>query len=245
MFDVTETGKRIKELRGKTSQDKCAKDLGISRGALSYYENGERKPDAELLYRMSEYFGVSADYILGLSNTMTIDKDIQTACKVTGLNEETILKLESEKKEWENQTEGNGIAQIETYFYVRNQIISSQLFENIIYNCCELYENSISCLNNWEFPFYYISEFAKKIDVLENKLLLHIKNSVFDAIISNEGSERCDLDRYNIFKSAEKISDMFDKRDDYMNFSKEETLKYLKIDSKTLHKMQQEDNNNG
>ena len=36
MFDVKKMGKRIKELRGKASQDECAIKLGISRGALSY-----------------------------------------------------------------------------------------------------------------------------------------------------------------------------------------------------------------
>ncbi len=93
VFDATLTGKRIKELRGNVSQDKCAQELGISRGALSFYENGDRKPDAEILYKMCNYFSVSADYLLGLSNNKTTDFDIAIACKVTGLSETAIKHI--------------------------------------------------------------------------------------------------------------------------------------------------------
>lgn len=93
MYNATITGERIKELRGKKSQDQCAKELGISRGALSFYENGERKPDAEILYRMCEYFSVSADYLLGITDVPTLKKNIQNACKTTGLSQKAITAI--------------------------------------------------------------------------------------------------------------------------------------------------------
>lgn len=48
----------------KYSQLKVAMDLSISREALSYYENGKRSPDVEMLLRLSRYFGVSVDYLI-------------------------------------------------------------------------------------------------------------------------------------------------------------------------------------
>lgn len=48
----------------KYSQQKVALDLGISREALSYYENGKRSPDVEMLCLFSAYFGVSIDYLI-------------------------------------------------------------------------------------------------------------------------------------------------------------------------------------
>ena len=66
MFDSKIMGKRIRKLRGAVPQDELAKDLGITQQTLSRYENGERNPDAEILYRMSEHFEVSANYLLGL-----------------------------------------------------------------------------------------------------------------------------------------------------------------------------------
>ena len=103
VFNATVIGKRIKDLRGKTPQEQCAKDLGISRGALSFYENGERKPDAEILVRMCEYFKVSADYLLGLSDVESVDPDIQATCELIGLSEEAVNKL-SDLKEKDKRT---------------------------------------------------------------------------------------------------------------------------------------------
>ncbi len=58
--------KGLKEIRKRKgfSQLKVAFDLNISREALSYYENGKRSPDIAMLCRMSDYFGVSIDYLI-------------------------------------------------------------------------------------------------------------------------------------------------------------------------------------
>ena len=56
----------LREVRKKKhySQLKVAMDLSISREALSYYENGQRSPDLEMLVRLSNYFNVSIDYLI-------------------------------------------------------------------------------------------------------------------------------------------------------------------------------------
>lgn len=46
------------------SQLKVAMDLSISREALSYYENGKRSPDVEMLVTLSKYFNVSIDFLI-------------------------------------------------------------------------------------------------------------------------------------------------------------------------------------
>lgn len=46
------------------NQLKVAMDLSISREALSYYENGKRSPNIEMLVALSEYFNVSIDYLI-------------------------------------------------------------------------------------------------------------------------------------------------------------------------------------
>ena len=48
----------------KYSQLKVAMDLSISREALSYYENGKRSPDLDMLVLLSNYFGVSIDFLI-------------------------------------------------------------------------------------------------------------------------------------------------------------------------------------
>lgn len=56
----------LREIRKKRgiSQLKASFALNISREALSYYENGKRSPDVDMLLKMSDYFGVSIDYLI-------------------------------------------------------------------------------------------------------------------------------------------------------------------------------------
>ncbi len=50
--------------RKRLNQLKVALDLNISRESLSYYENGKRSPDVEMLIKLSKYFNVSIDYLI-------------------------------------------------------------------------------------------------------------------------------------------------------------------------------------
>lgn len=81
----------LRENTGKKRQE-VADDLKISRASLEYYEKGKRKPDIEVLVRLADYYGVSTDYLLGLSDVSTTDKDLQFVCDYTGLNAH-IIKL--------------------------------------------------------------------------------------------------------------------------------------------------------
>ena len=56
----------LREIRKQKgySQLKVAMDLNISREALSYYENGKRNPDIQMLLILSDYFNVSIDFLI-------------------------------------------------------------------------------------------------------------------------------------------------------------------------------------
>ena len=62
--------RKMSELRKarNLSQRRVAGDLGISQALLSHYENGAREPGLDFVCRACRYYGVSADYILGLSD---------------------------------------------------------------------------------------------------------------------------------------------------------------------------------
>ena len=57
-------GLRLIRKKKGYSQLKVAMDLNISREALSHYETGKRSPEIEMLRTLSEYFGVSIDYLV-------------------------------------------------------------------------------------------------------------------------------------------------------------------------------------
>lgn len=55
--------KLIRKQKGY-NQLKVAMDLSISRESISYYENGKRSPDVQMLLILSDYFNVSIDYLI-------------------------------------------------------------------------------------------------------------------------------------------------------------------------------------
>ena len=83
---------QLREQRGITQQE-LADKLKITRQSLSLYEKAERTINIELLARIADFFNVSTDYLMGRTDTATMNEDIQTACKITGLSEEAINKF--------------------------------------------------------------------------------------------------------------------------------------------------------
>ncbi|MGD6993952.1 helix-turn-helix domain-containing protein [Sutcliffiella horikoshii] len=57
-------GKRLKELRGKRSQEEVAEKIGISRARLSHYETGRSEPDSETLQNIADFYDVPIDYLI-------------------------------------------------------------------------------------------------------------------------------------------------------------------------------------
>ena len=69
----------------KISQRKAATELGVSQALLSHYENGVREPGLQFVVRAADYYGVSADYLLG--RTMARDGGAILAGDVTDSSE--------------------------------------------------------------------------------------------------------------------------------------------------------------
>ena len=62
---------RIKELRHKNSltQKQLSVQLGVSQQVVSRWERGDLMPSLDAIAKMSEFFGVTMDYISGRSNS--------------------------------------------------------------------------------------------------------------------------------------------------------------------------------
>ena len=61
---------RLKLLRhaGRMTQKDVSDLLDVTRSAYTYYERDRSKPDFDTLVTLSKVFGVSIDYLVGLSN---------------------------------------------------------------------------------------------------------------------------------------------------------------------------------
>jgi transcriptional regulator with XRE-family HTH domain len=77
---------RLRELRNEKglSQKALAEILHCAQNTISQWENGTREMDAPVLKKISEYFSVSTDYILGTSDTK---KDVPADAYHPSLNE--------------------------------------------------------------------------------------------------------------------------------------------------------------
>lgn len=61
---------RIKELRVEDglSQSELSRRTGLSQAAIALWESGDRVPNAISIIKLANFFEVSSDYILGLSD---------------------------------------------------------------------------------------------------------------------------------------------------------------------------------
>lgn len=70
-----------------------SKVLGISRQAVSQYADGTGQPNVDKLRMIADYFGVSTDYLVGLSDIPTRNETIRGIHEKTGLWEDAISSL--------------------------------------------------------------------------------------------------------------------------------------------------------
>jgi len=67
-------GERLKELRGTKSINELITDLNskyetnISKSMISRYENGNADPKMEVVRILADYFNVSSDYLVGITD---------------------------------------------------------------------------------------------------------------------------------------------------------------------------------
>lgn len=66
--------KELRKQKGMTQVD-LSKALQISASAVAMYETGRREPDFETLKKISKFFNVSVDYLLG-NNTQNVRQEI-------------------------------------------------------------------------------------------------------------------------------------------------------------------------
>lgn len=87
-------GYRLRELRkeNKLSQEKLGKILGVSKVSVSGYENGNRVPSLDILNKILDFFGISADYLLGRELDMVCE-DNNITMKVSSLDVEIIREM--------------------------------------------------------------------------------------------------------------------------------------------------------
>ena len=84
------------------SQTELANEIGVTRQAISTYALGTSAPDIIKFKAIADFSHVSSDYLLGFTTERTQSKDIQQACKTTGLSELAIRAIQHDKQQNKN-----------------------------------------------------------------------------------------------------------------------------------------------
>lgn len=75
------------------TQKTLGKVIGVRPQTISLYCTGQSLPDAEGIARICDHFDISADWILGRSETKSRDTTLNAVCAYTGLSESAIQTI--------------------------------------------------------------------------------------------------------------------------------------------------------
>lgn len=190
--------KRLKELRLRKdlSLKKLACDLDVTAQSLSLYETGQRTVNIDLLKKISEYFGVSSDYLIGLSDAATNDVDLKAVCDYLGLYEGAALRLQQINKRLQKKDSKHQCPQTtnECYKQCLNIFINEYLDDFLI----EILDDTID--------LFYLEKRLKKLNnQLDNKTNMEESDisEIFEEL--KKAEENADFRRYQAERTTKKI----------------------------------------
>ena len=103
------------------SQKVLAGYLGLKRQTISQYCLGHSSPDFKTFCKIADYFGVSADYLLGRTEAKTTEPELRSVCDYTGLSDKAVIALKA-------------ITKYKTYGNTLSKFISDNFFYQLICN---------------------------------------------------------------------------------------------------------------
>ena len=105
--------KRLRSLMEtkNVTQQELGEYLQKTRQAIGYYADGSSSPDWKTLVKIAQYFKVTTDYLLGLTDTPALNADIRQVADYTGLWGTAISMLHIEKEAELNE----GLAEFLSY----------------------------------------------------------------------------------------------------------------------------------
>lgn len=213
---------RIKELREKkdVSQGDLAKVTGLTRQAISNYENNERTPNKEIWEKLASYFNVSVPYLKGAYS-----------------KKEILEKLQQEyicgSKENSNSI-SHAIKNSEITFNVDLIAIAKGIVFYDQPNFNLLTEKEINNFYFWEKNFSFIFDnlainwlVTKPLDATDED----ISNALNDALsVELLRLERDDRDQQEGDEWIESPKELLEKRQDYINkhiFTDDDGVSYV------------------
>lgn len=160
---------RLNELmqeRG-VSQEKLARALGIKRQTVSLYKTGQSSPDVEKLSLIAEFFNVSSDWLLGLSDFRNYENRGVTASSL-GMTDESAKKQSSYWGWLDGVSPEDMEIGVKRYFpYIWNEFLSSDAFLDFLREIGNYVESAIkeTLFEKSTLPFTVYNPFGFPIEI--------------------------------------------------------------------------------
>lgn len=201
------------ELMGDMTIKEFADKLGMSRATVGFYSAGQRIPDAWGIKIIAEKCGVSADWLLGLSETKATDGELKQVCNYTGLSEDAIKNVcfarEVEYGIGQNARNNLGKIAFSGSFFVNKFFESPEFYKVMQYVFRAIYSDStrfrpIALIHEKESKTQEEQDLIAELAEVEGKMAKSLEDS---GKVLLEGSKAAE---YFVFKAKEIITQIVD-----------------------------------
>lgn len=207
-------GERLRQLRKEKgiSAEQLAEIMGINKSTISRYENGQRDPFMPFVQKIADYFNVSIDWMVGLSeirapdiNTSTLNQIFHTIPdqgKVELVNYAKYIKNRYNTKHILGQTAaGQPVEYADTFIEDAENApenadfgltVKGDSMEPVIKNGSTVWVKKQPVVENGEIAIIEVdgAVTCKKIYMMNDHLELHSLNPKYKPVIINKGETR-------------------------------------------------------
>lgn len=132
-------GGRIEQLRlrNKQTQQEVADAIGVKRETIYQWETGKRRLKEEAIIALAQYFNVSTDYLLGLSDVKTMDPEQKSRIDKMAEEIADCYGLEKQKNQLMEEMAELTQAIIKMWRYMRGTLYKKTTVEELRNNMVE------------------------------------------------------------------------------------------------------------
>jgi len=149
---------RLRELMdGREARtEELANAVGIGSSAVRMWYTGYARPDIEKIPAICKFYEVSADWLLGISETQAVDIEMRNICEKTGLSDHALLNLMrySENQKGNMPPTSNASATAAERLWLINNLIEDEETINTLADNANLCVNIRKAIDNLEIPEY-------------------------------------------------------------------------------------------